>query len=180
MKHKCTSGLVRAKYSHENSVSSTTSFALSIPPQAISCPVVMKKKRKKKDARSFPKHVNALVVTQGSKHKKSQWFSWQRHSVPVSRSHKAQWTKRGHQIYKSTWRKQTRGGRKEGEKKIHGHIDVISHSLYLSKQLICDLIRGKLKVKKFQLMAGIKLFFLVWDTKQSHLTRSNSTHSGWR
>lgn len=131
--------------------------------------------RKKKDARSFPKHANALVVTQGSKHRKSQWFSWQRHSVPASQSHKAQWTKRGHQIYKSTWRKQTGGGRKEGEKKTHGPINFISHSMHLSKQLVCDLIREKLKVQNFQLMAGIKLLFLVWDAKQSHLTGNEGT-----
>lgn len=81
--------------------------------------------------------------------------------MPASRSHKAQWTKRGHQIYKSTWRKQTGGGRKEREKKTHGPINFISHSMHLSKQLVCDLIREKLKVQKFQLMAGIKLLFLV-------------------
>lgn len=35
--------------------------------------------------------------------------------------------------------------------------------MHLSKQLVCDSIREKLKVQNFQLMAGIKLLFLVWD-----------------
>lgn len=139
--------------------------------------------QKKKDARSFPKHANALVVTQGSKHRKSQWFSWQRHSVPASRSHKAQWTKRGHQIYKSTWRKQTGGGRKEGEKKTHGPINF--HFTFHASEQTTRMWFDQRETKGSELSAYGRNKAFVFGLRRKAIPsywkwRNNSTRSGWR